>query len=614
MSARAGHPSVLVWSVATGVAYFVLGCIGLQLLDGYTAAAVIWPAAGLAVGALIVAGRRAWPGLALAVLAANFLTQVVVRKASFSLAAEISVIGLVQTLIAATVMSAIAGPRPHIGSLRTVGGLFAASTIAGLLAATLAASSLSMHLGFPFDRSLIGWWLGNAIGMLTLVPVILAMACPREDGAASRAEADGLIALTGIVAAFLFIRAPDSGLAVLSFGYPVVPFLLWCAIRAGARAATLGSLLLAAIAATATVHDRGPFASAAYGVHERAQMLQGFLAVVVLTTLVVGAVVADQRRARALASEEQQRLAEALTALHRVQSDLQTVFERAPIGHAIVGSDGALRSTNQALTAITGYDADALRDLGYDIVRAEDRHVMQELLASVRENGVPSNEAELAIVHRDGQLVDIAVFAAALHGENGGPDRTLLQILDLSRRKQLEAQLRELADRDPLTGLLNRRGFDRELALRLADARRYGADGALIMVDLDDFKRINDTDGHHAGDAVLVGMAVLLRRRLRATDIVGRLGGDEFAILLPHADRDAAENAALAVLEAAREESAVTVSLGVALIDPALTPHQLLIEADRALYAAKAAGRNGHAFSAAVTSRSAAQSGSAFGV
>ncbi|HEY4098636.1 MAG TPA: diguanylate cyclase [Baekduia sp.] len=588
MSARARHPPALAWSVALFAAYVALGWAGLQLLDPFNGAAVIWPAAGLAVGALVVSPRSAWPALAVAVLLANFVAQIAVRKSSLALSTEIAVVGVVQTLVAALIMGAIAeGPRPRIGSLRTVAALFVAAGIASTLAATGAAAGLSIDLGRAYGPSLVGWGLGNAIGMLVVVPLILALAHHEEDGPASRAEAYGLIALTGAVAAFVFVREPDSGLAVLSVGDLVVPFLLWCAIRAGARAATLGSLLLAAVSAICTMNDRGPFADLQYGAHGHAQLLQGFLATIVLTTLVVGAVVADHRRARAQ--------------VHRAQADLRTVFAHAPIGHAILDAHGALTETNAALTAITGYSGDELTALGCALARPGDREALACILAAKGGGSECPTEAEgeITIVHRDGHLVDVALYVAVLDGGAGGaPDRTLLQVIDVSARKQLESQLRELADHDPLTGLLNRRSFDRELAAHLERARRYGAEGAVLVVDLDQFKTINDTQGHHVGDELLVSVGALLRRRLRATDVVARLGGDEFAVLLLRADRAAAVVAARELVVAVRTELGVTISLGVAMVDATRTAGQLLVAADEAMYTVKAAGRDGHALPA----------------
>lgn len=157
------------------------------------------------------------------------------------------------------------------------------------------------------------------------------------------------------------------------------------------------------------------------------------------------------------------------------------------------------------------------------------------------------------------------------------------------------ARLERMAMTDPLTGLLNRRGFEAELKRALAAARRYGETGALIYIDLDGFKPINDTHGHDAGDAVLVALADALQRHVRDCDRVARLGGDEFAVLLTRADRDAGLARAEAlermvnaiVLEWRGARIPVRASLGYQAFGADALPRDLLGGADRAMYQAK---------------------------
>ena len=155
------------------------------------------------------------------------------------------------------------------------------------------------------------------------------------------------------------------------------------------------------------------------------------------------------------------------------------------------------------------------------------------------------------------------------------------------------AAARELADRDPLTGLLNRRAFDRELTRTLAACRRYGTGAALIYLDLDGFKAVNDRRGHAAGDDILVKVADVLRASVRLSDSVARLGGDEFALLLDRADQRAAEIKAKIVsagIEAATA-GAVGASSGVRAYEPGMTPEQMLAEADAAMFVRKSERR-----------------------
>jgi diguanylate cyclase (GGDEF)-like protein len=165
-----------------------------------------------------------------------------------------------------------------------------------------------------------------------------------------------------------------------------------------------------------------------------------------------------------------------------------------------------------------------------------------------------------------------------------------------SEVRRLQTLLRRLADRDPLTGLLSRRAFERGLD------REVGAGdttGALIVLDLDHFKHVNDRLGHSVGDRLISAVALTLQRRLRRTDLLARLGGDEFGVLLPGADRTAAERVAAELLERVRMEAVapgrnVTASAGIATFgaqDPA-PADEVLVNADIALYEAKEAGRD----------------------
>jgi diguanylate cyclase (GGDEF)-like protein len=179
------------------------------------------------------------------------------------------------------------------------------------------------------------------------------------------------------------------------------------------------------------------------------------------------------------------------------------------------------------------------------------------------------------------------------------PLHIVSQIEDVTGRKRAETKLRDLAERDSLTGVLNRRRFHEELDDALARLRRDGGSSALLLVDLDRFKLVNDTRGHKVGDDVLVEVASVLRKRLRARDVVGRIGGDEFAALLDGANGAVAVMVARELLGALHlripagdTEVAVSASIGVVQLDPVTTGEAALIAADRALYQAKHAGRD----------------------
>jgi diguanylate cyclase (GGDEF)-like protein len=164
---------------------------------------------------------------------------------------------------------------------------------------------------------------------------------------------------------------------------------------------------------------------------------------------------------------------------------------------------------------------------------------------------------------------------------------------------QLFAQLRLLAEFDSLTALHNRRSFDTVLEHETSRARRYHRSLALIMLDVDDFKRINDRVGHLAGDDVLAEVGARIRSVVRSTDIAARVGGDEFAVILPESERAEAELLAARIAKAvagarAPKTGALTISAGVAELGPDDEARELFERADEALYQAKTATKVRH--------------------
>jgi len=172
-------------------------------------------------------------------------------------------------------------------------------------------------------------------------------------------------------------------------------------------------------------------------------------------------------------------------------------------------------------------------------------------------------------------------------------------VLIWSRNERMR-ELQHQASQDPLTGLKNRRRFGEDLRNELARSRREDTVGAVLMLDLDNFKQVNDTLGHPAGDRVIADIAAVLSARMRATDVVARLGGDEFALVLPRCDLDEAEEVAEAIASAIRlhtlpGEAAppITASIGIATFGPSTDSYDLVLSAaDTAMYEAKHAGRD----------------------
>ena len=276
-------------------------------------------------------------------------------------------------------------------------------------------------------------------------------------------------------------------------------------------------------------------------------------------------------------------------AVRRAEERFRGAFDGAPIGMALLDPDGNVQRVNRALCALLGTPADEL--LGAPLPWLAEASV-PDLLAN---GGVLEHEG----VVRAGRSIPADIHLSAIRD---GDDlrQVIAQVQDVSERREHEARLRHVADHDSLTGLLNRRAFEIALENLLARGRRYGEQGALVLLDIDHFKYINDSRGHQVGDAVLIDVAEKLRTRLRDSDVLARIGGDEFAVLLPLAGAESARRVAEGVVACVHEIElaelvglrGLTVSAGVALVDPAATAGELLARADLAMYDAKDAGRD----------------------
>lgn len=275
------------------------------------------------------------------------------------------------------------------------------------------------------------------------------------------------------------------------------------------------------------------------------------------------------------------------------------LFELAPDAAFIADLAGRFVDVNAAYCRMLGYSPDEVLGRGIaEIVPAEDAAPLYQVLTLLRRDG--KGHTEWRFLHHNGMVVPCEVSASIL------PDGTWQGLIrDISERRRLESQLQHSAHHDTLTGLSNRRHFEVVLQAALERARRQQRRLALLYVDLDRFKEVNDTLGHAAGDQLLREAAQRLVRCVRASDTVARLGGDEFAMVLEAigAAADAGE-VAHKIIAAVREpidieghEVHVSASIGISIYpDDAQTIQGLTRKADLALYRAKDQGRDSFAF------------------
>ena len=286
--------------------------------------------------------------------------------------------------------------------------------------------------------------------------------------------------------------------------------------------------------------------------------------------------------------------------LHDAQARFETAFTGAPIGMALVALDGRCLQVNDALCRIVGRTREELEATTLDAVtHPEDVDRDGRSLADLLRGAIPSYQVEKRYRHAGGHHLWVLVTVSLVRDPLGAPLHFVSQAQDISERKAQAARLEYLIDHDFLTGLINRRRFLQEVAREAERMSRYGAEGAVLMIDLDNFKAVNDTFGHKAGDDLLRGVAGALRHRMRQSDVLARVGGDEFAMLLPETDAAQAQLVAEGISKTLAGQVAVlgdrtiqvTASIGVALFDD-LRAAEVLEYADLAMYQAKDSGRN----------------------
>lgn len=268
-----------------------------------------------------------------------------------------------------------------------------------------------------------------------------------------------------------------------------------------------------------------------------------------------------------------------------------------------MGVDGSITYVSPSVERVRGITPDEAMAQSIDQIHPPESaalvaHYFGELYAAMAAGLVPPRyHGEREYFRKDGSIMLGELDVIPQVNANGQVVQILGVTRDISERRQFEEELARLAKTDPLTGVWNRREGERLLATDLADSRRYQPATSLLMVDLDHFKVINDTHGHHAGDRVLRELTGRLTGNLRDSDVLVRWGGEEFIILMRHctiADALAVGEKLRALVAATPFEGVgtVTVSIGAAELEAEDDITSWLARADQGMYEAKRAGRN----------------------
>ncbi|WP_043527400.1 sensor domain-containing diguanylate cyclase [Litchfieldella xinjiangensis] len=296
----------------------------------------------------------------------------------------------------------------------------------------------------------------------------------------------------------------------------------------------------------------------------------------------------------------QDRRGEAVAMLKDRQAFLDAVLASSPVGMFVCNLKGEIEYLNPALSELTGYGLSDYRDNALlNHIHPDDLNDTLDLWRDTLRTG-RDFQRQFRYIAASGDILWVEVHISQVHsvGVTLGYVGT---VKDITQRREQEALQRWEAEHDPLTGLLNRRGFERRLDEAMAEWQKTGSPSALILIDLDNFKPINDEGGHALGDEMLRRIAQVIAWEVRRSDHVARQGGDEFAVLMPSCTLPHAEKVAKTLQHAVREicvshvdkEYRVSLSIGIAGFEESdKAIDSLLARADDACYEAKAQGRD----------------------
>jgi diguanylate cyclase (GGDEF)-like protein/PAS domain S-box-containing protein len=526
-------------------------------------------------------------------LPAGLLAGVLARLFSASpplLAVALGLADIVEVLIVAV---AVRWTVPNIRDPRRwaeLGGVATASTLVACAVSGLLASGANVLLGEGrFLAGFVSWYAAHVVGMVIFATATLV----------AHREGRTLFTAPGrrwsFAATMLLVVAVSA--LVFSLPYPVLflayPPLLLAAFRHGFAGVATSILLFGLIGSVATAMDRGPIMLMdAFGRKGHVAVLQLYIAGACLMTIPVALVMNERRRLNARLRDSELRF--------RMLADYS---------HDVIvrmTAQGVRLYVSPSARDLLGWSPEEMLGMRWSLVHPDDRARQQRSMETVLASGQAHTEV-YRVRHKDGHYVWIEAVTRPIPSIDGDGMDIIYSGRDVTSRVAAEAALEasrlELERQvrvDALTGLANRRRFEEDLDLALLRLRRHGTPLALMYMDVDHFKRINDTLGHAAGDQVLCTFARRLAGSVRATDLAVRLGGDEFAVIIEGArPPDAVEAVARKLIAEMREEIDIdgttlvaTTSVGIACADAPTDAVTLKAVADAALYEAKRAGRN----------------------
>lgn len=560
-----------------------------MLASVHPSASPVWPPTGIALAAFLLLGFRVWP----VILAGAFLVNA-------------TTVGSLATSIGIAIGNTLEGILGALLIKRYIGGvhifdrpqdIFKFAFLAGILSTTVSATfgvttlCLANFASWSKYESIwLTWWLGDLVGAWIVTPVLILWSLnPRLQWNHKKAlEALLLFFSLFLIGLVVFSGLFRPGVENYPLEFLCIPFLMWAAFRFSQRETATASFLLCGIAIWGTLRGFGPFAWKSP--NESLLLLQSFMGVIAIMAVALASIVSEHKRAEQALRQSEERYALAVEGSNEGLWDWNLKTGKVHF--------------SRLWKRMLGHNEDEIGETlseWFDRVHPEDiDHLKAEMNSHVK--GLSSHLiCEYRMLHKNGTYHWMLSRAVATRDTEGNTYRITGSQTDIQMRKRMEEELARQASSDPLTNLPNRAFFLNRLAQVSKERRKHREKFlAVLFLDLDDFKLVNDTLGHLAGDKLLVEVTQRLKGCLRPQDIIARVGGDEFTMLLDDINglpdtTQAAERILKNIVlpfDVNGQRIHITASIGIALStkdEP--DPERLMHEADTAMYRAKTLGR-----------------------
>lgn len=582
------------------LAYFITAKLGSMVPYKESIVTLIWLPTGIAVGAIMRFGNISLSAIFIAATLLEFSIGLPLSTSS-----AIASTNTLAPLVAACLLKKYQFNQTLVKQ-RDIGLMICVALLSMLISAT--GGTLAIYLsGFIKQSDCIKtwlvWWMGDSVGVMLALPLALNITKAHLKINGDRCyQLSAWLAMFALCELLITVLVPSLDKQFMLSIFLILPILVWASMHFGIVGGSLVVITLSSIAVWATAHGYGSFYSNNVG--EGLFALWTFMVTLVVTMLLISVLQSGRDQAE--------------RALRRNEKKLLAVIDGALDGIVTINETGALVEFNPAAERIFGYTKEQVigKLLAEVMVPPQQRqaHISKhQQFVQTGEKHIFDRRVELTAMHSDGSEFPVELTLTSLKDE----ELSLVTgfIRDISQQKKAQQEIENFAYYDGLTGLPNRRLLIDRFQRAVFTSKRAQTYTALIFVDLDHFKILNDTKGHDIGDQLLIEVAKRIKNTIREGDTVARLSGDEFIVIIENLDAkqnmaysQASEVTQKLLLELSKSyyldvfEFNTTASLGVTLFnDDQFSFEDHLRHADNAMYQSKAVGRNTYRFYDKVT-------------